>query len=122
MQGEHGGKGAKHDVAEYEGERGRSGHGGYEQDRLQPHQYQQQHQSRQPTQEPQVEGLRDVDDLSDLMPVRNERPVGRRADPMRPGKFISVSAPAYEGSGDGEGVVESPEGRHIANGRSRCNA
>jgi hypothetical protein len=103
MQGEHGGKGAKHDVAEYEGERGRSGHGGYEQDRLQPHQYQQQHQSRQPTQEPQVEGLRDV-------------------DPMRPGKFISVSAPAYEGSGDGEGVVESPEGRHIANGRSRCNA
>lgn len=78
------------------GNRGRTGHAGHEQDRLQPQQYQQQQQSRrQSMQDQQVQGLRDVNDLSELTPVRNKRPVGRRADPMRPGKYISVSLPLF---------------------------
>lgn len=39
----------------------------------------------------QAKGFRDVMDWQDLRPVINERPAGRRPDPVRPGKYISVS-------------------------------
>ncbi len=36
-------------------------------------------------------GLSEVRDLRDLRPVLNDYPVGRRADPKIPGKYLSVS-------------------------------
>lgn len=39
-----------------------------------------------------AQGFREVMDWQDLRPVMNERPAGRRADPNRLGKFISVSS------------------------------
>ena len=82
-----------------QGSRGRQGQQGYEQDKLQPQQYQQQQMQRRSSRSDlreqglREQGLREINDLSELVPIRNEKPVGRRADPMRPGKFISVSIP-----------------------------